>query len=849
MRAIVLRAVAVAALVLTTAGVAVAQTWDCGATPGTVTCTLNADGVFTVSGSGGMAIYYLESSVPWHNSKSSITKVVFGDGVTYMVGGSAFQGCTGLTSVTISNSVTSIGTGSFVNTGLTSIEVAADNASYSSVDGVLFNKDKTFMMMYPNGRQGAYTIPNGVTSIYPQSFQGCTGLTSVTIPNSVTFIGNQAFQGCTGLTSVTIPNGVTSIGSSVFSGCTGLTSVTIPNSVTSIESSVFSGCTGLTSVTIPNSVTSIGSQAFDGCTGLTSVTIPNSVTSIGSSAFSGCSNLTSIEVGSGNTQYISVDGVLFNKAQDTLLRYPRAKQGAYSIPNGVTSIESSAFDYCTGLTSVTIPNSVTSIGSNAFYNCSGLTSVTIPNSVTSIGTDAFRGCSDLTGIEVGSGNTRYISVDGVLFNKAQDTLLQYPGGKQGAYNIPNSVIFIGSSAFYNCSGLTSVTIPNSVTFIRTGAFGGRSGLTNIEVENGNTRYISVDGVLFNKAQDTLLQYPTGKQGAYSIPNSVTYIESNAFSGCSGLMSVAIPNSVTYIGYGAFSSCTGLTSVTIPNSVTYISSGLLGPFIGCSGLTSIEVDSGNTRYISVDGVLFNKAQDTLLICPGGKQGAYSIPNKVTGIAGYAFWACSSLTSVTIPNSVTSIVDYVFSRCTSLKSVISLREIPPSIANQTFYDVNLDSVCLYVPEESISAYRSADVWKDFGNIKSLDEYVSVASHDRVIPSGNIGEVAVVAPVAVLSGELAVGPNPVGKSFGGVVFFWNGKRIESGALTVYDASGNVVRKLGIKDNAVAGSVAKRGVGSWDLKDASGRPVSDGTYLVRGQVVTFGGKVERAAVVVGVR
>jgi hypothetical protein len=127
--------------------------------------------------------------------------------------------------------------------------------------------------------------------------------------------------------------------------------------------------------------------------------------------------------------------------------------------------------------------------------------------------------------------------------------------------------------------------------------------------------------------------------------------------------------------------------------------------------------------------------------------------------------------------------------------------------------------------------------------------VLSFDRIIPNDNTGEVAVVAPVAALSGELAVGPNPVGKSSGGVVFFWNGKALSGGSLTVYDASGNVVRKLDIKDNTVTGNVSKRAVGSWDLKDASGRPVSEGTYLVRGKVVTFGGKGERAAVVVGVR
>ena len=177
------------------------------------------------------------------------------------IGGSAFYGCRGLTSITIPSSVTSIGDRAFQEcSGLTSV-----------------------------------TIPNSVTSIGEYAFYGCNGLTSVTIPNSVTSIGNYAFYFCSGLTSVTIPNSVTSIGISAFSGCRGLTSVTIPNSVTSIGSWAFYDCSGLTSVTIPNSVTSIGGYAFMDCSGLTSVTIPNSVTSIGDRAFSGCSSIMTVK--------------------------------------------------------------------------------------------------------------------------------------------------------------------------------------------------------------------------------------------------------------------------------------------------------------------------------------------------------------------------------------------------------------------------------------------------------------------------------------------------------------------------------------------------------------------------
>ena len=132
------------------------------------------------------------------------------------------------------------------------------------------------------------TIPSSVTSIGEWAFSGCSGLTSLTIPSSVTEIGGGAFSGCSGLTSLTIPSGVTSIGEWAFSGCSGLTSLTIPSGVTSIGDNAFSGCSGLTSLTIPSGVTSIGRAAFESCSGLKSLTIPSGVTSIGNYVFANC---------------------------------------------------------------------------------------------------------------------------------------------------------------------------------------------------------------------------------------------------------------------------------------------------------------------------------------------------------------------------------------------------------------------------------------------------------------------------------------------------------------------------------------------------------------------------------
>lgn len=185
---------------------------------------------------------------------------------------SAFANCRDLTSVTIPNSVTSIGGNAFSGcSSLTEISVEAGNPNYSSVDGVLFNKDKTLLIQCPCGKNGEYVIPNSVTSIWYAAFQSCRGLTSITIPNSVTSIDGTAFYYCSGLTSVTIPNSVTSIGDYAFSLCTGLKTLTIPCALTSIGAGVFSNCSGLTSVIIPKSVTSIGDSAFDFCENLKAI--------------------------------------------------------------------------------------------------------------------------------------------------------------------------------------------------------------------------------------------------------------------------------------------------------------------------------------------------------------------------------------------------------------------------------------------------------------------------------------------------------------------------------------------------------------------------------------------------
>ena len=305
----------------------------------------------------------------------------------------------------------------------------------------------------------------------------------------------------------------------------------------------------ITTVVMEPGVTSIGRDAFHGCSSLMSVTIPEGVTSIGSAAFYGCSGLTSV-----------------------------------TIPEGVTSIADWTFRGCSSLTSVTIPESVTSIGNDAFCDCSSLMSVTIPEDVTSIGGGAFNGCSSLSDITVASGNAKYASVDGVLFNKECTTLLRYPAGHDSAvYQISEGVTSIDNGAFYGCSGLTSVTIPEGVTSIADWTFCGCSSLTSVTIPESVT---SIDNVAFCGCSSLT---------SVTIPEGVTSIGSYAFEACSSLTSVAIPESVTSIGEYDFFGCSSLTSVTIPESVTSIGE---GAFADCSSLKDVYYAGNQKKWNSI-----------------------------------------------------------------------------------------------------------------------------------------------------------------------------------------------------------------------------------------------------------
>ena len=483
---------------------------------------------------------------------SALTGIIVPEGVS-VIGESVFEGCTSLTSIVIPNNMTEIGGSAFRDCiGLTRVVIP---------NGVARIGDFAFC-----GCSGlaSIVIPNSVTEIEYWAFSGCTSLTSIVIPSRVTEIRSSAFSGCTSLPDIVIPNSVTEIGNGAFYGCTGLISIVIPDSVTEIGWGAFRGCTGLTSIVISEGVTEIGEFVFEGCTSLTSIVIPNNVTEIGRSAFRDCIGLTSIV-----------------------------------IPEGVMEIGESAFVGCTGTTGIVIPNSVTEIRSSAFADCTSLTSIVIPDSVTEIGCGAFNGCTSLANISVSVYNHSYVSINNCCLSKDLRRLIFgcrtsiIPEGlsmieKSAFFGctgltsivIPDSVTEIGCGAFYGCTSLTSIVIPEGVTKIGRSAFKGCTGLANISVSVDNPSYVSINNCCLSKDLRRLI---FGCRTSI-IPEGVSMIEESAFYGCTGLTSIVIPNSVTYIGLAAFYGCTSLASIRIPDSVTAIED---RAFYGCNLPESVK----------------------------------------------------------------------------------------------------------------------------------------------------------------------------------------------------------------------------------------------------------------------
>lgn len=495
----------------------------------------------------------------------------------------AFGGCDSLTDFLLPASVTSA-TRFLSSSRLVSVRVDPANSSFSSEGGILYNRDKTTVLLCPpKAVSGSYTIRTGVysvgagafgfcvdltnisfpTSVYEIStdaFFGCSGLTRVNIPTSVYEIGNTAFANCARLAEVSLPSTLARLGNGAFAGCPLLEQVAIPGSVAEMGYATFRNCASLRSVVLGEGLRSIGSGAFDGCTSLRTVLLPESLQSIGDSAFrscpitevrlprnvssldmyvfADCAELAAITVDAANLNFAAAEGVLFDKSLSILTVYPPAKSSTdYSIPGSVTEIRSGAFGKALNLLSISISASTVRIEKGEFAECRNLASILVDPE-----------------------NTAFNSSDGVMFNKTKTTLFHFPPGKPGDYVVPDSVEVIEFRSFTSAWRLTNLHLPARVNTIYPETFGGCENLAAFAVDPLNGSYRAVDGVLFDSQIRTLVRFPGGKGPDYRIPAGTVTVGRAAFMASPNLRSVFVPASTIVFGDFAFLACDRLEGI-------------------------------------------------------------------------------------------------------------------------------------------------------------------------------------------------------------------------------------------------------------------------------------------------
>lgn len=401
--------------------------------------------------------------------------------------------------------------------------------------------------------QPSATYPANEVPVY--AFYNCTALSQVIIPNTTTSIGKYAFNNCTSLLTLNIPASVTAIGTLAVSNSSGYITVDAANTAYSslngilynkAQSELIQCPTSISgTISLPSTTNIIDDYAFNYCIYLTQITLPASVSSIGNFVFKGCP--ATIVVDAGNTNYSSLNGILYNADKSKLIQCPTSLSGTITIPLSVDTIATQAFYDCTLISQVAIPSSVKIIYAGAFNNCTNLTTATLPAGLLTLGNSAFFNCIKLT-----------------------------------QANIPSSITVISGSAFFNCTSLTQVSIPASVTTIGADAF--KNCPAPFTVDASNNYFSSVSGVLFNKSKTTLIQCPTSQSGAYNIPATVTTIAIDAFNNCGNITKVDMASGMLSIGNNAFYNCKAMTQVSLPASITSIGSS--NAFYNCTALSSI-----------------------------------------------------------------------------------------------------------------------------------------------------------------------------------------------------------------------------------------------------------------------
>lgn len=549
-----------------------------------------------------------------------------------------------------------------------------------------------------------YTVSNGEATII--DYIGA-GKTEITIPNTlggypVTTIESNVFWGHHFITGITIGNNIRTIKSGAFEWCTKLQYVNLGSSVKEIDYAAFRNCDVLSSIYIPNSVTSIGAQAFSGCEILNSISIGSGVKTIADDAFSTNPNLTTITVSSSNTNYASMNGVLFNKNVTKLICFPSGKSGSYTVPSSIesigskafsecdkistiifseslTNIENNAFYGCDSLQTVMFNNSLQNIGEYSFYNCKKLNSISLPDSLNEIGQNAFGMCTNLKSINWGNGIK---TIAEYMFSGC--TSLQ-------EVSISNSIESISSYAFSGCSSLSTIGIGTNVKIIENNAFR-NTGITSINIpESVDKLGVRVFSNCTNLEEATL--------GAKTIDNFIFY-------NCPKLKSINLLESVQTIGTAIAYRCPLLTSLHIPSKISSINSIVYDS----ENFKNVTISGDNPFFRDIDGVVYDKSGTKLVYYPCGRDDIYNILNGTQTIGEYAFES-AELNDVKIPNTVNSLEIGAFNRNDYLKYI----KLPNSVTYLGEYslDTNTDTK-IVIPPSVTEIKQYTDVFGDVSNV---------------------------------------------------------------------------------------------------------------------------------------
>lgn len=603
-----------------------------------------------------------------------------------------YEGAYKVKNLTLSKNIVSIKT-EFMTcfNQLQNINVPKDNPVYASIDGILYNKEKTELIYCPAGRQGKVS----------------------NLPESLKSIGESAFWSCTNITEVELPEGVERIDAYTF-GCSRLTGIKLPESLTSIGNCAFRNCSELNNINMPKNLKSIEKETFRGCVSLTDFEMPENLESLDEDIFVDCYSLTNISISADNSLYESENGILYSKGKSELVIYPPGKQAEeFELPESVMRIGLCAFQRCKNITTVKLPEGLTSIGKYAFTECSNLSELELPESVNDIGEGAFWSCDNLIDI-----------------------------------NIPEGIREVKEHVFTNCSGLKSISLPGTLTDIGKSAFAGCECLTDINYPKDKTAWDSqihiseygnepLDAADFHytqigteQSEDTATEKKAVQVRDIEEYDKVTYFTEGVWrgcldhdsqtvriSGCEGAkISLEIPDvlwdkPVKGIGGYAFEDMK-MENVTIPENIEDIDP---NAFAGCENLTDIYVAESNPIYSSGDGILYNKEKTELIICPRGRQGEISnLPSSLKVIGHSSFSQCENLTSIHLPNGVVGIGGYAFYGC-SMESIM----LPDSLEyiQDSAFKLCWQLETIHIPSK-VKSIDSGTVFYSCNNLKAID-----------------------------------------------------------------------------------------------------------------------------------